>query len=66
MASNKPLVIRLTKDAGGWPKGTELGVDRESDAQKLYSDGYKIVSYQDGGAYEPPAPEPAKPSEASA
>lgn len=53
---SKPLVIQLTKAVGAYPKGAELGVDKASDADKLFEGAYKITGYQDGSAYEPPAP----------
>lgn len=66
MARKGPLVIRLTKPAGDLPTGTEVGVERESDAKRLYPD-YEVVSYQDGTPYDvASAPDSSTPDVASA
>jgi len=60
--ASKDLVIELTKATASFPKGTQLGVDTEGAAKKVYGDDYKIVGYQDGSAYEAPKPADSAPA----
>lgn len=51
----KPIVARLTKAVGTYPKGAELGFDSVADAISVLGDGtFKVDRYQSGEAYEPP------------
>lgn len=51
----KPIVVRLTKAAAGFPKGAELGYATEAQARTVLGDDtFTVVRHQDGSAYEAP------------
>ena len=53
--ASKPIKVRLTKDAGGFLKGAELGYATEAKATSVLGEGtFTVVSHQDGSEYEPP------------
>ena len=53
--ASKPIKVRLTKDAGGFLKGAELGYATEAKATSVLGEGtFTVVSYQDGSPYEAP------------
>jgi hypothetical protein len=52
----KPIVVELTKDTNGFPKGAQFGFASEAKATSaLGADAFKVVEYQDKTAYEAPA-----------
>lgn len=46
--ANKPIVVELTKEANGFPKGAELGFASEAKATStLGEDTFRVVRHQD-------------------
>ena len=53
--ASKPIRVQLTKAAGGYPKGAELGFESEAKAASVLGEGaFKVLGNQDGTAYDAP------------
>lgn len=61
---SKPIVVELTKDTNGYPKGAELGYDSEAKARKVLGESFKVVRYQSGDPYDAPKARQDAPSAA--